>query len=134
MAAVTATNPQVQTLKSRAISPFQLAVIFFNLTGTYAQADNAIITGVPTLIANSRRNGRNISLKTVSLYQLARKASDPTMYMALKTLAISGSDVTCELTHSTTAETPDYTTEFTDATAVPAQSAQFGIIVGFEES
>ena len=134
MAAVLAVNPQSQTVKSRATQPLQHVALFFNLTGTYAQADNVSIVGVPTLIANARRNARQISLKTVCLFQLARKASDPAMYMGLKTLTISGSDITAELTHSTVAETPDYTTEFTDATAVPAQSTQFGILVGFEES
>lgn len=135
MAVVLAINPQSQTVKSRANQPLQFAALYFNLAlTTYAQADNVSIVGVPTLIANSRRNARIITLKTVCLWQLARKASDPALYMGLKTLAISGSDITCELTNGTVAETPDYTTEFTDATLVPAQSTQFGILIGFEES
>lgn len=133
MAAVTATNVQIVNIRSESKDKLQTVLLIFNLTGTYAQADNAIISGIPTLIANARRSGKVPSIKGAMLAQPARKASNPDLYMALKTVAVSGSDVTCEVTEGATAKTIDYSTELANG-AMPDQETPFGIFVCFEEA
>ncbi len=58
MAVVSGTVHSVETIKAADRDVLQAAIVYFTLSGTYAQADNAILSGVPTLIQNSRRNGR----------------------------------------------------------------------------
>jgi hypothetical protein len=127
MAVVNGTLPEVDTLVSDSVGPLQLARINFTMSGTYAQADNGALVGVPTLIQNSRRNGKTVTMVYVMGGQPATKASDPTAIMGLKTVAISSADVTFELTDG------DYTTELASA-AVPAQARPFQILVGFTEA
>lgn len=129
MAAVTGTVHSVHTLKSDFSSPVQLAEVLFTISGTYSGAsDNGIITGVATLIANSRRNGGGtINMIGVAPSQAASKASSPETYMSLKTCAISTNDVTFEVTDNS------HTTEIADG-AFPAQARPFGIVVSFIET
>lgn len=134
MAVTSGTVASVAQIKSDTLDPLQFAVVYFTMSGTYAQADNSQLLTVPTLIQNSLRNGKTVTMKTVGLWQAARKSSDPTVLLALKTVAISSTTVTFEITLSATANALDISTEFTDATALPAQSVPFGILVGYVES
>lgn len=127
MAAVTGTVHSVHTLKSDFAQRVQLAEVLFTLAGTYASADNGILTGVAALIQNSRRNGQTVTMVGVAPAQAASKASDPTNYMGLKTVAISTADVTFEVTDNSD------TTEIADG-AFPAQSRPFAIVVAFTEA
>lgn len=133
MAAVTHLNPQVVNIRSESKDKLQIVMIVFYLTGTYVQADNGILTGVPTIIANARRNGKIATMKGVMLAQPARKLSNPDLYMALKSLTIASSDITFEVTEGATAKTIDYSTELAAGT-MPEQATPFGILVAFEES
>jgi hypothetical protein len=110
------------------ISALQAVQILFTVSGTYAQADNGILAGIPTLIGNSRRNGKTVTLVDAMCGHPATKESDAAQTMALKTVAVSGSDVTFEITDG------DFATEFADATAVPAQARPFALLVSFTES
>jgi len=133
MAVVSGTVHSVQTIKSDYIGALtagsvQLAEILFTVSGTYAQADNGILTGVAALIQGSRRNGKTANLLGVCTSQAASKATDPAAFLGLKTVAISTADVTFEITDNSA------TTEFADATALTAQDRPFGIVVAFYES
>lgn len=110
------------------ISALQVVQILFTVSGTYAQADNGILAGIPTLIANSRRNGKTATLVDAMCGHPATKESNAAQTMALKTVAVSGSDITFEITDG------DFSTEFADATAVPAQARPFALLVSFTES
>ena len=127
MAAVTGTVHSVQTLKSDYAQRVQIAEVLFTLAGTYVQADNGILTGVATLIQNSRRNGKTVTMAGVMPSQAASKASDPSAFMSLKTVAISTNDVTFEVTDNR------HTTEIADG-VFPAQARPFGISVAFIET
>lgn len=130
MAVTSGTVWSVHTVpgKSDAVTNYQVAEILFTMSGTYAQADNSILTGIATLIGNSRRNGKTITLVDTMRGQPASKVSDETAIMSTKTVAISTNDITFELTDT------DYTTEYADATAIVAQSRPFSILVGFTEA
>jgi hypothetical protein len=128
MAVVSGTVHGVQTLKSDSVQALQVAEVLFTVSGTYAQGDNGILSGVPTLIQNSRRNGKTVTMRGVTVGQTASKSSDPSAFMSLKTVAISSSDVTFEITDAS------HTTELADATAVPAQARPFSILVAFTEA
>jgi hypothetical protein len=128
MAAVTGTVHSVDTVISDATSPVQVARILFTVAGTYAAADNGILTGVAALIGASRRNGGGtLNLIGVAPAQAASKASSPETYMGLKTCAISSADVTFEVTDNS------HTTEIADG-AFPSQARPFGILVSFIET
>lgn len=125
MAVVSGTVHSVHTLKPDAVGKVQLAEVLFTVSGTYAQADNGQLLTVPTLIQNSRRNGKTVTMVGVAPSQAATSGTD---VLSLKTTAISSTTVTFEITLNSP------TTEFTDATAVPTLSRPFGIVVAFEES
>ncbi len=127
MAVVSGTVWSVDTLDSVATGQVQLARVKFTLSGTYAQADNAQLQAVPTLIQNSRRNGRTVTMRAVMAGDPATKDSNPATFMWLKTVAISSADVTFEVTDG------DYSTEL-GAGAVPSQMRPFEIWVGFTEA
>lgn len=71
----------------------------FILTGTYAQADNSIISGVPTLIQNMRRDGRAVTLLAQGLAFAAPGKEDGAI-VGVKTLAVSSNDITFEVTQA----------------------------------
>lgn len=110
------------------ISALQVVQILFTVSGTYAQADDGILSGVPTLINNSRRNGKTVTLVDAMCGHPATKAADAAQIMALTTVAVSGSDITFEITDG------DFTTEYADATAVEAQARPFALLVSFTEA
>lgn len=126
MAVVNGTVHSVHTLKADSVGPIQLAEILFTVSGTYAQADNGLLAGIATLIQNSRRNGKTVTMVGLAPSQAANDVNGN--YYGLKTVAISTNDATFEITLNSP------TTEFTDATALPAQSRPFGIAVAFYES
>jgi hypothetical protein len=127
MAVTTGTVHSVDTLVSDAVTPLQLARIKFTMSGTYAQGDNSILTGIGALISGSRRNGRTVTLVDCMVGAPATKASSATAIMALKTVAIASADITFELTDG------DYTTEL-GAGTIPAQDRPFELLVAFTEA
>jgi co-chaperonin GroES (HSP10) len=128
MAVTSGTVHTVNTVDGHGWQDLQVALVLFTMSGTYAQADNSILSGVPTLIQESRRNGKTVTMRGVMIGQAARKESAPGTILAVKTVAISSSNVTFEVTDG------DYSTEHADATAIPAQSTPFGILVAFTEA
>jgi hypothetical protein len=133
MALTTGTVHSVETIRSEHQSPLQFAAVLFTMSGTYDQSANSSLVGVPTLIQNSRRNGKTVTMRTVGLWQAARKDTNPALLMALKTVAISSADVTFEITEGASANVIDFSTELAAAT-IPTQSEPFGILVGFTEA
>jgi hypothetical protein len=130
MATVSGTVHTVNTMDGYggSVSSLQVAQVLFTVSGTYAQADNGILSGVDALIEGSRRNGKTVTLVDAMCGHPATKASDPAAILGLKTVAVSTNDVTFEITNG------DFSTEFTDATAVPDQARPFAILVSFTEA
>lgn len=112
----------------------QHAVVLFTMSGTYAQADNSTVAAVGAAITAQRRNGKTVTLRDVMIWQAARSQAAPGTLLAMKTLAVSTDAITFEITLSATENTIDLSTEFTDATAIPAQSTPFGVVVAFTEA
>lgn len=116
----------VHTWKANSTSDLQWSQVLFTMSGVYDQSANSSLLGVATLIQNSRRNGKTVTMRYVTCADVARKASNNAI-MALKTVAISTNDVTFELTDG------DYSTELA-AGAIPSQSVPFSLLVGFTEA
>lgn len=127
MTVVAGTIHSVDTLVSRAVSELQVARVQFTVAGTYAQADDGILEGVATLIQNSRRNGKTPTMRGVMLGTPSTR-TDTGAVLTLKTVAISTNDITFEIA------TSDYSTEFTNATALPTMNRPFEILVAFTEA
>jgi hypothetical protein len=127
MAAVTGTVHSVHTLKSDSVQRVQLAEVLFTVAGTYVQNDNGILAGVATLIQNSRRNGKTVTMVGCAPSQAASKSATPSEFLSLKTVAISSADITFEVTDNSDS------TEHAGA-AMTAQSRPFGIVVAFTEA
>lgn len=129
MAVTSGTVYSVNTIKSDAVTGLQVAEILFTMSGTYAQADDSILTGIAALIQDSRRNGKTVTLVDTMRGQPASSpAGAPTTFMSIKTVAISTADITFEITLG------DYTTEYTDATAIATQDRPFSMLVAFTEA
>lgn len=127
MAVTNGTIHSVAVKKSSAVSPLQECDVLFTMSGTYAQADNSSLVGVPTLIQNARRNGKTVTMVSVAVSTPATKTSNPSAFMAVKGPAISSNDVTFELTDG------DYATELANG-AIPAQERPFALHVAFTEA
>lgn len=131
MAVTNGTIKEVSTLRADIMTPsgaaVQWAFVVFTMSGTYAQGDNSSVLAIPTAIQNSRRNGKTVTLRDAMLGQAATKASDPTAFMSLKTVAVSTNDVTFEITDA------DHTTELANG-AIPDQERPFGLLVAFTEA
>lgn len=127
MAVTNGTIHSVAVKKSSAVSPLQECDVLFTMSGTYAQADNSSLVGVPTLIQNARRNGKTVTMVSVAVSTPATKTSNPATIMAVKGPAISTNDVTFELTDG------DYSTELANG-AIPAQERPFSLHVAFTEA
>lgn len=126
MAAVTGTVANINTLESTAWSGHGVAQIQFNVSGTYATADNGILAGVATLIQNARRNGKTVTMRGVMAGRPALR-DDTGAELPLKTVAISTNDVTFEIT-------TDWSTELSNG-AMPAHTTRpFSILVLFTEA
>lgn len=126
MAVTNGTVHSVDTITSDAVSALQVARIKFTMSGTYAQADNSLLAGIATLINNSRRNGKTVTLVDAMAGAPATKASNAAI-MAVKTVAIATNDLTFELTDG------DFSTELASA-AIPAQDRPFEVLVAFTEA
>lgn len=133
MALTTGTVYSVETQRANITDPVQVAHILFTMSGTYDQSANSSLVGVAALISASRRNGKSITLVDAMPGQMARKDTNADLLMGLKTVAISGADVTFEITESATAKVPDFSTELAAAT-IPTQSQPFGLLVAFYET
>lgn len=127
MAVTSGTVWSVQTIKSDAVSLLQIAEVLFTMSGTYDQSANSQLLGVPTLIQNSRRNGKAVTMVGLLPSTPATKASSPGAFMGVKTLAISTNDITFELTDG------DFSTELA-AAGIPAQDRPFAVLVAFTEA
>lgn len=127
MTAVAGSLLEVHTIKSDAVSAIQVAEVVFTVSGTYASADDGVLTTVPTHIQNSRRNGKTVTMRGVMTGQNASKASDPTNFLSLASVAISSTSVTFVVNDN------DYSTEIADG-AFPAQERPFSILVAFTEA
>lgn len=131
MAVVNGTIKEVSTIQADWMSPagsaVQIARVLFTLSGTYAQGDDGAVLAIPTAIQNSRRNGKTVTLRGVMLGQAATKASDPSVYMSLKTVAFSGANASFEVTDT------DHSTELANG-AVPDQERPFALLVAFTEA
>ena len=64
-------------------------------TGTYAQGDNAAVAAVTTAIADSLRSGETIALLDAAF---AAPGMESTTAIGAKTVAVSGTGLTMELT------------------------------------
>lgn len=135
MAVVSGTVHSVHIMEGYggSVSPLMAAEVLFTVSGTYAQADNGILSGVPTLIQDSVRNGKTVNMKAVAPGHPATKSSDTALMMGLKTLTIATNDVTFEITESASANTVDLSTELANG-AVPGQDRPFRMIVFYTES
>lgn len=129
MAVTSGTVYSVDTLISDSVDSLQVARVLFTMSSsdTYAQVDNSSLVGVATLIQNSRRNGKTVTLVDTMRGQHATKSSDPTAILSLKTVAISTNDITFEITDG------DETTELANG-AIPAQDRPFSLLVAFTEA
>lgn len=105
----------------------QHALLTFRVAGTYAQADDAELTGIPTLISESRRNGKTVTLIDAMRGIPASKAASAIQTMSLKSVTVAGDDVTFELTDG------DETTELANG-SVPQQDRPFSVVVAFTEA
>jgi hypothetical protein len=114
--------------------PLGRSVVFFTVSGTYAQANNSQLLAVATLIQNSRRNGKTLTMQALSVRQLARKQGAEDVLLGIKTLAISTNDITFEITLGGGSNAVDLSTEFTDATPLPTQGTPFGVEVLWTEA
>ncbi len=128
MGVLSATVHSVHTTRSDTLSTLQEAEVLFTVTGTYAQADDCILSGVPTLIQNSRRNGKTVTMRYVMASTPAQSAVTPTTILGLTSVAISSSDITFGITDN------DYSTEYANATALPATLRPYALKVAFTEA
>lgn len=133
MAVTSGTILSVSTLLSDNRSTGLLAVlVLFDISGTYAQADDSTIAAVGAAISASRRNGKTCTLVDACLYQPALTTTG--YILGAKSLAISTDAINFALTKSASLNTLDVSTEHADATAVPALGTPFGFFVTFTES
>lgn len=135
MAVTSGTVWSVHTVRSDHQDPVQIAEVLFtmNPADTYAQADNSRLAAVGTLIQNSRRNGKTVTIHQAIGSQQARKHTDPALMMGIKTAAVAAGSVTFEITESATPGAPDLTTELANG-LIPAQECPFGMYVLFTEA
>jgi len=135
MAVTSGTVWSVQTVRSEHQDPVKVAEVLFTMShaDTYAQADDSQLLAVPTLIQNSRRNGKTVTIHDAMGAQQARKSTDPALMMGIKTVTVAGANVTFEITESATAGTPDLSTELANG-LIPAQECPFSMYVVFTEA
>jgi hypothetical protein len=88
--------------------PLEIKGLYFTATfsGTYAQGDNAQLLLVPTVLASHITDGRTFTLLSCALAQPGLEAGT---VIGAKTIAISGTTITMELTGA------DLTTEHANA-------------------
>lgn len=117
-------------------TPLQAARVLFTISGTYDTSAHAQLLAVDAAISASRRNGKTVTLVAAMLYQAAFDVSSTTagLLLCAGTIAVSGSNITFNLTESGTANTIDVTDEISNATPIPTQGCPLGFLVSFTES
>ncbi len=125
-------NPVVHSVcvkDAGSVDSLQTCEVLWTVTGTYDGSATPPIdfTGVDTLIEDSVRNGKAVTLVDVCRGQRANKESDLSAFMSTKAVTLAGSDIESDITDG------DETTELADG-AIPAQSRPFSYIVRFTEA
>lgn len=117
-------------IRGPVVSPLKLhwALVLFEVTGTYVQADDATVIDVAGAIEDSRRNGKTVTLVDAMFAQAAQKTTDAAGYMGLKTVAVDGNNVDFEITLDSVSS------EYTNSTALVGNDCPFGILVSFTEA
>ena len=134
MALTTGTIRSTCTVKpDRDETTLQAELVLFDITGTYDQSANSKILAVDAAIQNSRRNGKTVTLVAAILWQPAFDTTTAGLLLGAKTLAISGSDITFELTEGATPGVLDVSTELA-AAAIPNMGSPMGFLVTFTEA
>lgn len=133
MAVLEGTVVNTTMVRGDALTPLQFIAIYFTVSGTYSQTDEATLLAVSTIIKDSRRTGKTVALKTASLWQPARKSTNPALFMTLSKIVISSADITFQINETATESLIDVSTEAA-AAALAEQSAPFALLVGFQES
>jgi hypothetical protein len=97
----------------------------------------AVVSGTVHSVSTIERYGGSVSNLQIAevLFTVsgtpghpATKSSDPSAILGLEAVSVSSADVVFTITNG------DYTTEFADATAVPAQERPFAVLVAFTEA
>lgn len=122
----TAGVAQARTIKSRADSYVQLAEITLAVSGTYDQdaSESIEITNIATLIQNSRRNGKTVTL--IGACPGQSTIASGTTYL-FKTATLNSTTVDATIFNSSG-------TEYTDDTALPTFAQPMSVIVAFTEA
>lgn len=127
MAVTSGTVTGIKTIRGANYTPdgIECCLVQFTMSGTYAQADDSILSAVPTAIEDIRRDGRVVTLVDACIAHGAPKASDPTDFLGPGAPTVSGANITFDLNDG------DYTTEYANATAIVSQAAPMGFYVTF---
>lgn len=132
MATLEGSVHSVEIIRASDRDPLMLAAVYFTVTGTYVQADDATLLTVPDLIQNSRRNGKTATMKAVAMIQPARKASNGE-FLTLGSPTIDSTAIDFSIVDQASTTSISGTTELA-AGAVPAQGVPFGLLVTFTEA
>lgn len=132
MATLEGTVTSVEVIKGNDRDPLMFAAVYFTIAGTYVQADDATILAVPTLIQNSRRNGKTVTMISAAMWQPARKASNGHL-LTPSAVTIDSTAVDFGVVDQASATSIAGSTELA-AGAFPAQGVPFGLLIGFRES
>jgi len=127
----------IDTIKSnRDETPLQAALVLFTPTGTYAQASGSELLAVDAFIQSQRRDGKAVTLISAALWQPAFDVGNatPGLLLCAYNIAVSGSNITFNLSENAAAGVVDVSTQFADATAIPALGSPMGFIVTFTEA
>ncbi len=126
MAVLSGTVANIHAVEGLNFDPaYKVVEVLFTIAGTYAAGDGGKLTLVPTLIQNSRRNGKTVTMRSVMAGRPARSAVDNSD-IQLATVAISTNDVTFLIT-------TDWATEIADG-ALPSTLRQYSFLVAFTEA
>ncbi|MDX2054065.1 MAG: hypothetical protein SFV15_16820 [Polyangiaceae bacterium] len=127
MATISGVFTGIQHLRvDKDVAGYNLALVTFTLAGTYAQADNATLTAVPTGIALQRRDGKKATILHAMCGIPATKASNPTQQMSLGPVTVvGGTDLTFAVMDNGGSEIADGT--------LPSQDRPFSVVIAFTE-
>lgn len=131
MAVTSGTVTSVKHIEADGLSPLQQAIVYFTVAGTYAQADDSILSAVPTAIEDSLRNGKTVTISDAVLVQPARKDSNPKLMMGAKSVTVTSADITFAATESATAGSYDGATELANGAWPAHDGCPFGLLVTF---
>jgi hypothetical protein len=137
MAVTTGSLLSADTVKAnRDETPLQAALVLFTITGTYAQANGSQLLAVDAFIQNQRRDGKAITLISAVLWQPAFDTSSATQGLLLCAydIAITGSNITFNISENASPGVVDVSTQYADATALPSMGSPMGFLVTFTEA